>query len=100
MEINQDRAGHFIVQRLEPQGPSERSKISVGDRLLKVGRTQVDGLRMEEVVKLIRGKVGSKVRLKLRSESRTHSVVVTRKSMPPSNERIQNRKNPHGDAAD
>jgi predicted metalloprotease with PDZ domain len=52
MEINQDRAGHFIVQRLEPQGPAERSKISIGDRILRVNGTQIDGLHINEVVSL------------------------------------------------
>ncbi len=86
MEITQDRAGHFIVKGLEPQGPAEKSKVITGDRILRVDGAQIDGLHMSEVVKLIRGEVRTKVKLELEDASRKRSVTITRMYMAPSNQ--------------
>jgi C-terminal processing protease CtpA/Prc len=82
MEINQDRAGHFIVQRLEPHGPAESSKISIGDRILRIN----DGLHIIEVVELMRGDVGTKVRLQIQSATRKRTVALKGRKMAPSNQ--------------
>ncbi len=85
MEITQDRSGHFIVQRLEAQGPAEKSKVLPGDRILKINGTQIYGLHMYEVVKLVRGDVRSKVKLELENAKRKRTVTITRMYMAPSN---------------
>lgn len=86
MEVNQDyRSGHFIVKRIEPQGPAAKSNVSVGNRLLEVNGVPIDGLNMSEVVKMVRGDVGTKVRLQLQNDGNKRTVLVTRMYMAPSN---------------
>ena len=86
MEINQDRSGHFVVKRIEPQGPAANFKISLGDRILKVNGVQIDGLTMGEVVKLVRGEVRTKVTLQLQRPKHNRRVVITRMYVAPSNQ--------------
>lgn len=86
MEINQDRAGHYIVMRLEPKGPAAKRKVLVGDRLLAVNRVPVDGLAMNETVKLIRGESDTTVRLVFQSGRRKHVIVIKRQLIPPSDQ--------------
>ncbi|MBI2811506.1 MAG: PDZ domain-containing protein [Candidatus Melainabacteria bacterium] len=85
MEINQDRSGHFVVKRIEPLGPAAKSKIFVGDRILKVNGVQIDGLNMSEVVKVVRGDVRTKVKLQLQSAADTRTISVKRAYVAPSN---------------
>ena len=62
---------HVKVVRLVPAGPAEKSKqISPADKIVGVGQgddeiVDVIGWRLDEVVKLIRGPKGSKVRLEV-----------------------------------
>ncbi|TWE09789.1 S41A family C-terminal processing peptidase-1 [Pseudomonas sp. AG1028] len=62
---------HVKVVRLVPAGPAEKSKqISPADKIIGVGQgddeiVDVIGWRLDEVVKLIRGPKGSKVRLEV-----------------------------------
>lgn len=86
MEINQDRAGHYVIVRLEPDGPAARKKVRIGDTLLAVDKIPVGGLHMEETVKLIRGESETSVRLKLQSGRKSHVVVIKRQVLAPSNQ--------------
>ena len=99
MEINQDRAGHYVVVRLEPDGPAARKKVLIGDTLIAVDEVPVNGLNMDETVKLIRGESETSVRLKLQSGRKSHVVTIKRQVLAPSNqlrpptdEELKNRK--------
>ena len=68
--LSQKTAGIFVEQ-IVPGSPAAKSgKMTVGDQILGVAQdrgswTLVSGMRVEEVVDLIRGKSGSDVRLRL-----------------------------------
>ena len=86
MEINQDRAGHYIVMRLEPDGPAAKKKVLIGDRLLAVNRHPLDGLSMDETVKLIRGESETSVRFKLQSGHKKRVMIIRRQLLAASDQ--------------
>lgn len=78
---------YTVINSLVPGGPAAKSKsISVGDRVVGVGQTgkpmvDVIGWRLDDVVSLIKGPKGSKVRLEVLPAgkgTKTRIVTVTR----------------------
>lgn len=81
------------IVRLVPAGPAEKSKqLAPADRIIGVGQddeemVDVIGWRLDEVVKLIRGPKGSKVRLEVIPASNapndltSREVVITREAV-------------------
>ncbi len=68
--VLQERDGYTTIRELVAGGPAQLStKLAVGDRIIGVGQgedgaiKEVVGTRLDEVVQLIRGAVGSVVRL-------------------------------------
>ncbi len=68
-----------IVEPL-PNTPAKRAGLLPGDVILKVNDKVTDGLMVDEVSEMIRGKEGTKVNLTLarKSESKTLSITITR----------------------
>jgi carboxyl-terminal processing protease len=59
--------------------PAFRAGVQPGDKILKIDDTITDGLNTDQAVRLIRGKVGTKVRLTvLRGEEEPFVITVTR----------------------
>lgn len=78
---------YTVINSLVPGGPAAKSKvITVGDRVVGVGQTgkpmvDVIGWRLDDVVSLIKGPKGSKVRLEILPAgkgAKTRIVTVTR----------------------
>ncbi len=68
--VLQERDGYTTIRELVPGGPAQLSgKLAVGDRIIGVGQgkdgavKEVVGIRLDEVVQLIRGEKDSVVRL-------------------------------------
>jgi len=58
--------------------PSEQAGLEAMDRIMKVDDVQVSGLSIEELVRLIKGPKGSKVRMTIRRDGKEQEIVVTR----------------------
>ena len=72
----QERDGYAMVERVLPGGAAERDgKLKAGDRIVSVGQGEdgemvdIVGMRLTDVVKLIRGEEGSLVRLGVEPEA-------------------------------
>ncbi|WP_430907277.1 S41 family peptidase [Maribacter sp. 2-571] len=76
----------IAVIRTIPKGPSFKKGILAGDRILMADKDTLYGKDMgnEAIIKKLKGKKGSSVRLKVyrKSEDRTFSVTVTRDVVP------------------
>lgn len=75
-----------IVLNVVPSGPSQKAGVQGGDRIIKVNDTLIAGQKMSttEVMKRLRGKRGTQVRLSLERKgiSEPVEVVVTRDAIP------------------
>ncbi|MGW1771505.1 S41 family peptidase [Streptomyces sp. NPDC002104] len=59
------RDGRIEIDRVQPGSPAARAGMRAGDRLLSIDGQGVTGLRVAEVVALLRGEAGTPVELKL-----------------------------------
>ncbi len=75
-----------IVLNVVPSGPSQKAGVQGGDRIIKVNDTLIAGQKMstDAVMKRLRGKRGTQVRLSLERKgiSDPVEVVVTRDAIP------------------
>jgi len=62
--------------------PAEKAKLQVGDAILKVDDKSVEGKKLSDVVKLVRGKKGTDVKLDIKRGSETFPVTITRDVIP------------------
>ncbi|MFP3019440.1 MAG: carboxy terminal-processing peptidase [Arsenophonus sp.] len=78
---------YIIINSMVVGGPAEKSKLlKIGDKIISVGQTgkpmiDVIGWRLDNVVSLIKGVKGSKVRLKVISDlrySKHHTITLIR----------------------
>jgi carboxyl-terminal processing protease len=82
--VNQAEDGSVILNPM-PGLPAEQAGVLEGDAVIKVDDTEItSGMTVDEVVTLIRGEIGSVVRLTLRREGETEPVTVeiTRQEIP------------------
>lgn len=79
----QERDGYAHVERIMPGGAAEADgRLKAGDRIISVGQgkdgelVDVVGMRLPDVVKLIRGEEGSRVRLGVLPAGSSESVMI------------------------
>ncbi len=77
------QTGELKIAKVIPAGPAEKAGLKAGWVLRKVGDSDVAGKKMTEVVALIRGPVGSKVKLELLNpqDKRTQSFEIAREEI-------------------
>jgi carboxyl-terminal processing protease len=74
--VSKDEQGNIVLEPM-PDLPAEKAGIQKGDAVLEVDGTQVTvEMTVEDVVALIRGKVGTTVRLTLRRQGQVASISV------------------------
>ena len=75
-----------LVINVIPGGPSEQAGIEPGDRIMAVDSVPIAGVRKnnDEVIKLLRGREGSQVKLSVIRGEESKSVTVTRGQVPVS----------------
>ncbi|HTB64164.1 MAG TPA: carboxy terminal-processing peptidase, partial [Opitutales bacterium] len=89
--VLEDKDDYCVVEDLVPGGPAKESKqIQSGDKIVAVGQgdgemVDVDGIKLNKTVSLIRGAEGSEVRLKIvpsnGSEADAKVVTLVRKKI-------------------
>lgn len=77
---------YIKVDRLIPKGPADRSKLLMpGDKIIGVGQGKrgeiknIIGLRMDEIIRIIRGPQGSYVRLRIIPAGKTGVSIIVLK---------------------
>lgn len=71
-------AGHnFLVVRLVPQGPAAKAGVRAGDIILTVDGHDMDEMTAQDLATLVRGPIGSAVRLTVLRPGESQPVPVT-----------------------
>src|SRR6185503_2715676 len=80
IDIGLDEDGNVIVVSPIDGSPAAKAGVQAGDAILSVDGTSTDGLNLDQVSELLRGKPGSKVTLELQGEDQrdSYSVKLTR----------------------
>jgi carboxyl-terminal processing protease len=79
------RHNALTVIHVIPDSPASMAGLSEGLIIQKIDGAETAGKSLKESVELMRGKVGTKVRLELvdRTHSKTNNVVLTRAEVKP-----------------
>ena len=85
LHIGAERVGDpasLYIGRVHREGPAYKAGLRHGDELINVDGTAVSGKSYEEVVKMVRGEVGSTVKLQIKREGEENprEISVTRVS--------------------
>ncbi len=76
----------FILWRVREGSSAARAGLKGGEIILKIGSRTVDGLEIREVIKLLRGEIGSEVRILLRTgEGKVKEVLLIREPIREKN---------------
>ena len=80
--VQDPRNRHILVEPIEGT-PAYRAGVKTGDRILSVDSHPVDALKLDEVERLIRGRIGTVVHLDVRSNGSAHDrkVAITREQI-------------------
>ncbi len=81
LQVGAERVGDpavLYVGMVRPEGPAQQAGLRHGDEIMTVDGTVVTGKSYEQVVKMIRGKAGTIVRLRVKGEADTREIFIRR----------------------
>ena len=91
--FRKSRAGVIEISGVNPQSPAREAGMRVGDQVLEINGTDIQGASLTSAIALIRGALGAKVDLLvLRENKKVLLSVTTRKISATSIEATQDRK--------
>jgi membrane-associated protease RseP (regulator of RpoE activity) len=70
--------GHLSIRRVEPYSPAYFAGIATADQIAAVDGQSLDGKSLSDVVALIRGDVGTTVKLSLNHRGQSREITLTR----------------------
>lgn len=76
----------LVVERVLPGGPGQAAGVQRGDEITAINGGPVAGMKLDDIVHLVRGKVGTTVTLTLNRNGEMHTVSVKREQAPPHGE--------------
>ena len=100
LHIGADRVGEpavLYVAMVHPDGPASAAGVSHGDEITSVDGATVSGKTYEQLVRMIRGTVGTPVKIGVKGEAGTRELSIRRISSenlsegPPVSERSPSR---------
>ncbi len=77
MEVDNDANGNVVVIAPLKDSPAEKAGILSGDIVLAIDATSTQGMTSDEAVQLIRGPVGSAVKLTIQRSGQTKPLVIS-----------------------
>lgn len=81
LQVGAERIGDpavLYVGMVHPEGPAHQAGLSHGDEIVSVDGTATAGKSYEQVVKMIRGTVGTVVKLGVKGEGGMRELSITR----------------------
>jgi carboxyl-terminal processing protease len=81
--LDQKSGGFVRIVRPIPTSSAEKAGLQSGDQIIGVNGLSVRGKEMGEVIKLIKGPLGARIRLEILRGTRTLALTVTRTRVEP-----------------
>ena len=81
VEVTLEVSGEFVVSSVLDSTPAQRAGVKSGDVLLAVDKKPTKGRESAEVVRALRGKLGTKVSLTVQRQGEEFSFEVTREAI-------------------
>jgi C-terminal processing protease CtpA/Prc len=81
LQVGAERIGDpavLYVAMVHPEGPAHGAGLAHGDEIVSVDGTPVSGKTYDQVVNMIRGDVGTVVKLNVKGEGAAREVSITR----------------------
>ena len=76
MEVDNDANGNVVVVAPLKGSPAEKAGILTGDQVLAIDGTSTQGMTSDDAVKLIRGPVGTTVKITVQRAGQTKPLVI------------------------
>lgn len=68
----------LLIVEVLPGSPAEKAGVRKGDKIIKIDKSTLRGLTSDEVINKLKGKVGSKVKIKVVRKKKPLSFTITR----------------------
>jgi hypothetical protein len=81
LDISNDSRSLRIAKVL-PDSPAEKAELQEGDLITQIGDQRVATLNTKDAIEMIRGPVGTKVKLRIESAGNTKNITLTRERLP------------------
>lgn len=81
LQLSAGRVGDpaaLYVATVHPEGPAARAGLAQGDELVSVDGTALAGKTYEQVVGMVRGEVGTSVKLGVKRDAAVHELTLVR----------------------
>jgi C-terminal processing protease CtpA/Prc len=69
---------HPVIDQVVPRNPADKAGLKVGDRIVKIDGTSVDGLSLAQIAEHLRGASGSRVRVTIHRGGGQRTYIVKR----------------------
>jgi predicted metalloprotease with PDZ domain len=81
LRVGADRIGDpalLYVAHVHPEGPAQQAGLKHGDEVVTVNGSAVTGKTYEQVIRMVRGEVGTAVKLGVKGEEAVREIAITR----------------------
>jgi C-terminal processing protease CtpA/Prc len=81
LRVGAERVGDpasLYVAHVHPEGPAQQADLKRGDEVVTVNGAAVTGKTYEQVIKMVRGEVGTAVKLGVKGEEAVREIAITR----------------------
>lgn len=81
VEIQKQEDSSIKIVTIFENSPAEKAGFALGDIIIKVGDKDIEGMDTDEVSKLIKGKVGTKVKITIKRDNAEKEIKLTREAV-------------------
>ena len=81
VEIQKQEDNSIKIVTIFENSPAEKAGFALGDIIIKVGGKDIGGMDTDEVSKLIKGKVGTKVKITIKRDGKEKEIELTREAI-------------------
>lgn len=78
IEIGQDMKGHTYITYVFPNSPAQQAMLMPNDMITAIDGKEIEGMSLDNVSKMIRGQVGTKITMQIYNQAGSRQVEMVR----------------------